>query len=87
MDYDQNRPVGDPMLNRDAMGRRVPSESRSWLAPGLLALALVLGAFYFMSGPSDRNANTAANNHSSPITTNVPTQTPAPIPGPAKTAP
>jgi hypothetical protein len=86
---DRNRPVGDPLLNRDRMGRKVPMTTGTWLVPGLVALALVFGAIYFMSGPSNRT--TTASNNNGTITSTVPapsaTPVPAPAPAPTKTAP
>jgi hypothetical protein len=86
MTYDPNdptrAPIGDPVLNRDYEGRRIPREEGSYLAPILLVAALILGGFFFYSYSGERHTTTASNNQA-PITTNVPKQTPAPIPGPA----
>ena len=86
MTYDPNDPTRDPLrdpvLNRDYEPRALPREQRSYLAPILIAGALILGGFFFYSYSGDRPTTTASNNQA-PITRNVPVQTPAPLPAPA----
>ena len=65
----------------DAPSRGMPrygiSRTPRWALPlGLLALAIVAGLFFF----NRDERTTTANNDRAPITTNVPTQTPAPMP-------
>ena len=73
---DPNRP-----LNYSDYDRSRLSDDRfsGWGLPALIgAIVLIGGLLLFGTGPTDKT--TTAQNDRAPITTNVPTQTPAPQP-------
>ena len=73
---DPNRPLSYSQYDRSRL-----SDDRfsGWGLPVLIgAIVLVGGLLLFGTGPT--NKTTTAQNDRAPITTNVPTQTPAPMP-------
>lgn len=63
--------------------RQAERTGMGWGIPLLVAALVLVGGFLAYNSMADRNTTIAARNNQSPITTNVPTQTPAPIPGPS----
>ena len=73
---DPNRPLSYSQYDRSRL-----SDDRfsGWGLPALIgAIVLIGGLLLFGTGPTDKT--TTAQNDRAPITTNVPTQTPAPQP-------
>jgi hypothetical protein len=85
-DPNNPRPYTDPVLNRDASGRRVPSSNMSWGIPAIIAAAVLVFGFIFLM-PSNDRTNTASNT-SPQVSRPAPTPAPAPVtPAPPTKAP
>lgn len=81
-DPNRPRPVGDPLLNRDASGRRIESTGMGWGIPLAIAAVVLIGGLFLYSSGTDRT--TTASNTAPSVTT---TTKPAPAPTPANPAP
>jgi hypothetical protein len=79
-DPNRPRPAGDPLLNRDASGRRIESAGMGWGIPLAIAAVVLIGGLFLYSSGSDRTT-TASNTPAVTTTTK-----PAPAPSTAPTA-
>ena len=82
-------PLGDPMLDRDASGRRIDragmDSGMGWGIPLVIAAVVLIGGLFLYSSGTDRTT-TASNNTPSVTTTTKPAPTPA-DPAPPVTSP
>lgn len=87
-DPNRPRPVDDPMLDRDATGRRIDradDAGMGWGIPLVIAAVVLIGGLFLYNASTNDRTTTASNN-----TPSVTTQTnpaPAPTPTPANPAP
>jgi hypothetical protein len=72
-DPNRPRPAADPLLNRDANGRRIEGTGMGWGIPLAIAAVVLIGGLFLYSSGTDRTT-TASN---TPVTT---TTKPAPAP-------